>query len=52
MAGATRDRVTEDFRDIGDAVRAAAVASQTTIDALARQALVDAMGEIASPTTA
>jgi hypothetical protein len=46
MAGATRDRVTVDLRGIGDAVRAAAGVRNTTIAALARQALVDAVGEI------
>ena len=52
MAGATRDWVTVDLRGIGDVVRAAAVARQTMIAALVRQALVDAKGEIAAPTTA
>lgn len=52
MAGATRDRVTVDLRGIGDAVRAAAMARQTTIAALVRQALVDAIGVMATPAQA
>ena len=49
MAGATRDRMTVDLRGIGDAVRAAARARHMTIAALARQSLVDAIGEIPKP---
>jgi hypothetical protein len=50
MAGATRDRVTVDLRGIGDAVRDAARTRSITIAALARQALVDAVGKITSHT--
>jgi hypothetical protein len=46
MAGKTRDRVTLDLRGIGDAVRSAARVRNTTIAALARRALVDALEEI------
>jgi hypothetical protein len=44
MATASRDRVGVDLRGIGDAVRAAARARQITVAALAREALVEAIG--------
>ena len=44
MAPTSRDRVGVDLRGIGDAVRAAARARQITIAALAREALVEAIG--------
>ena len=42
MTGTARDRVGVDLRGIGDAVRAAARARQTTVAAFAREALVEA----------
>ncbi len=44
MALTSRDRVGIDLRGIGDAVRAAARARQTTVAAFARDALVEAIG--------
>ena len=44
MALTPRDRVGVDLRGIGDAVRAAACARQMTVAALAREALVEAVG--------
>jgi len=44
MAQASRDRVGVDLRGIGDAVRAATRARQTTVAAFAREALVEALG--------
>jgi len=44
MATTSRDRIGIDLRGIGDAVRAAARARQTTIAAFAREALVEAIG--------
>ena len=44
MALPSRDRVGVDLRGIGDAVRAAARARQTTVAAFAREALVEAIG--------
>ena len=44
MTRASRDRVGVDLRGIGDAVRAAARARQITIAAVAREALVEALG--------
>jgi hypothetical protein len=49
MAPPIRDRVGVDLRGIGDAVRAAARARHTTVAALARDALVEAIGH---PVTA
>ena len=48
MALATRDRVGVDLRGIGDAVRAAARVRHSTVAALAREALVEA---ISRPST-
>jgi hypothetical protein len=45
MAG-SRDRVTIDLRGIGDALRSAAAGRDLTVAALARQALVDAIGSL------
>jgi len=44
MAPPSRDRVGVDLRGIGDAVRAAARARQSTVAAFAREALVEALG--------
>jgi len=44
MATGSRDRVGVDLRGIGDAVRATARARQITVAALAREALVEAIG--------
>jgi hypothetical protein len=44
MPLASRDRVGVDLRGIGDALRAAARARQTTVAALVREAVVEAMG--------
>jgi len=44
VTGTARDRVGVDLRGIGDAVRAAARARQTTVAAFAREALVEAVG--------
>ena len=44
MASVSRDRVGVDLRGIGDAVRAAAHARQSTVAAFAREALVEALG--------
>jgi hypothetical protein len=44
VACASRDRVTIDLRGIGDAVRSAATERSLTVAALARQALLDAVG--------
>jgi hypothetical protein len=49
MAVASRDRVGVDLRGIGDAVRAAARARQTTLAAFAREALVEAIGPLSTP---
>jgi hypothetical protein len=48
MALSSRDRVGVDLRGIGDAVRAAARARQTTIAGFAREALVEAIGPAAA----
>ncbi len=45
MSGSAGDRVTIDLRGIGDAVRSAAAGRGLTIAALAREALVSALGE-------
>ena len=44
MASASRDRVTVDLRGIGDDVRSAAASRGVTVAALARAALVEAIG--------
>lgn len=44
MAPTSRDRVGVDLRGIGDAVRTAARARQSTVAAFAREALVEAIG--------
>jgi len=44
MATTSRDRLGVDLRGIGDAVRAAARARQTTVAAFAREALIEALG--------
>jgi len=49
MAQTSRDRVGVDLRGIGDAVRAAARARQITLAALAREALVEAVGPRSTP---
>jgi len=51
VPGCGRDRVGIDLRGIGDAVRAAARARQTTVAAFAREALVDAVGALSEPPT-
>ena len=51
MTGCGRDRVGIDLRGIGDAVRAAARARQTTVAAFAREALVEAVGAFSEPPT-
>ena len=46
MTGAARDRVSIDLRGIGDTVRVAARARQTTVAAFAREALLEAVGPL------
>ena len=46
MTGAGRDRVSIDLRGVGDTVRAAARARQTTVAAFAREALLEAVGPL------
>src|SRR5438045_3328726 len=51
VTGTARDRVGIDLRGIGDAVRAAARARQTTVAAFAREALAGAVGALSEPAT-
>jgi hypothetical protein len=52
MTTSARDRVSIDLRGIGDALRATAIARNTTIAALARAALIDAMNLAPATSTA
>ena len=49
MATTSRDRIGVDLRGIGDAVRAAARARQSTVAAFAREALIEAIGQPSTP---